>query len=120
MTVERAAAARIFFETFYDNKWSERPTPRSLRRQKVEQEILSNTDCSTNYGSELRENWAKQESAHLRATRVMKSRRMAPAGSQSIADRFIVLKVLGKGSFGVVRLVRERSDAKPSMQPLLS
>ena len=54
---------------------------------------------------------AKDESHHLRETRVMKSRAGdIMKGKDSLASKYEVVKVLGKGSFGVVRLVREKSD----------
>ena len=54
---------------------------------------------------------ANDESHHLRETRVMKSRAGdIMKGKDSLASKYEVVKVLGKGSFGVVRLVREKSD----------
>jgi protein-serine/threonine kinase len=53
----------------------------------------------------------KYETEHLRETRVMKIRSSnALKGKDTTASRYEVVKVLGKGSFGVVRLVKERRD----------
>jgi len=62
--------------------------------------------------------WARSESDHLRQTRSMKNRGMQPPGSiDGPAARYEVVKVLGKGSFGVVRLVREKVDRRFVLLP---
>lgn len=58
-----------------------------------------------------RRSWGRKESEHLRETRVMKARRSyALNGADITTSKYEVVKVLGKGSFGVVRLVREKID----------
>jgi serine/threonine protein kinase len=55
-----------------------------------------------------------RESCRLRDTRALKSKCTIQAKRQNaspFASRYEFLKVLGKGSFGVVKLVRERSDS---------
>ena len=60
-----------------------------------------------------RQKWQRVETEHLRETRLMKSQSAkARRGDFKIPSRYEVVKVLGKGSFGVVRLVRERTDDK--------
>lgn len=49
------------------------------------------------------------ESDYLREQRVMRSRQLAPKGLDRMTNSFEAIKVLGKGSFGVVRLVREKA-----------
>ncbi|TLS27322.1 hypothetical protein PpBr36_05314 [Pyricularia pennisetigena] len=109
-TVERAAAAKIYLETFYDELLS-RPTPRDMRllRQKL-----------------YIDSFNRVESDHLREMRVMKARSIRalnpPKDSSFTATRAIcendydVIKILGKGSFGVVRLVRDRREAQKPLQ----
>jgi protein-serine/threonine kinase len=55
--------------------------------------------------------WAREESDHLRETRLLKVRASnALMGKDVTTSRYEVVKVLGKGSFGVVRLVREKVE----------
>lgn len=55
----------------------------------------------------------KQETDHLRETRSLKAKSLATTqrNHTTLVDNYEVLKILGKGSFGVVRLVREKTDA---------
>lgn len=55
--------------------------------------------------------WVQRERNHLRETRLAKAQSITALAhkTRSLAD-FDIVKVLGKGSFGVVRLVRERGQ----------
>lgn len=86
-------------------------TPRSIRRRNLECAILEDLTLSAFDQDEKRLALAKLESDHLRETRVMKACGLnALKGRMTTASNYEVVKVLGKGSFGVVRLVREKSD----------
>jgi protein-serine/threonine kinase len=86
-------------------------TPRSIRRRELEFDMQDNVSLSAAEKDEKRRIWAQRESDHARETRVMKARGInALNGRASIASRYEVVNVLGKGSFGVVRLVREKPD----------
>lgn len=51
------------------------------------------------------------ENHHLRQTRVMKSNTIARQHIKGVhVSNYDIVRILGKGSFGVVRLVREKSD----------
>ena len=86
-------------------------TPRSIRRRQLEEELYEDTDLSPAEKHEKRKAWAKKESHHLRETRVLKTRDANALKSKaSSASNYEIVKVLGKGSFGVVRLVREKRE----------
>ncbi len=111
VTVEKAAAAKVFFETHYNNVTSGALTPRSLRRQRLEIELYHNVVMSPTEKDDHRRAWARDESDHLRESRVLKSRSSnVPLGKDNAASKYEIVQVLGKGSFGVVRLVREKVD----------
>lgn len=117
LTVERAAAAKIFLETYFNERLGAGLSPRSIRLQQLEHQ-LSSSPRTCNLGAAdldtLRSHFHRRESDHLRETRVMKARSIralaAPRGSADacLVNDYEVIKILGKGSFGVVRLVRER------------
>lgn len=60
---------------------------------------------------DVRRAWAMEETNYLRETRVMRMHGAnALKGKDITSSSFETIKILGKGSFGVVRLVRERSE----------
>lgn len=119
LTVERAAAAKIYLETYFNTLLSFTPSPRSVRRDKLEADIKRRLDDDENFTPEEQENMRRdfysRETQHLRETRTLKTRsilsRAAEKGNpaaKTVEDDYEVLKILGKGSFGVVRLVKEK------------
>ncbi len=109
ITVEKAAAAKIFFECHYNELLSNTVSPRSLRRRELEGVLYEDDALSPYEKDHKRRSWARRESEHLRGIRIMKSRARMPKRADQMASMYEVVKVLGKGSFGVVRLVREKS-----------
>jgi len=124
LTVERAAAAKIFLETYFNEKLSSGPDPRNLRLRLIEADLykqgLLNGRLAPSRLEAVRAHFYHRESEHLRETRVMKVRSIkalvALKGSPEscLVNDYEVIKILGKGSFGVVRLVREKKA--PSQQ----
>ncbi|OJI82980.1 hypothetical protein ASPTUDRAFT_931600 [Aspergillus tubingensis CBS 134.48] len=107
VTVEAAANAKVFFETYFNNVFCG-TDPRSQRRQELEQ-YMYGLPLSPEERARIWDNWITQERHYLRQCRVLKSRSHG-GGSHDMTVSlagFEVIKVLGRGSFGVVRLVKE-------------
>ncbi|CAK7219619.1 hypothetical protein SCUCBS95973_003876 [Sporothrix curviconia] len=120
VTVELAAAAKIFLETYY-NEILRGPTPRALRTHHLESQLYGARHLSAEGKQCYLEAFYRAESNHLRETRVLKARSTrsllfdvgtgaAMLRATMCASDFEMLKVLGKGSFGTVRLVREKAS----------
>ncbi|KAH0542928.1 hypothetical protein FGG08_002697 [Glutinoglossum americanum] len=115
-TVELTAAAKIFFETHFNSILSSPLTPRSQRRLNLEH-MLETEPMSAEQRSKERRDWITRESEYLRETRVLKARTTGKDGAKAIiVGTFEVVKVLGKGSFGVVRLVKEKEPEPPELE----
>ncbi|KAI1609900.1 protein kinase [Exophiala viscosa] len=104
-TVEAAAAAKVFFEMHFNTLLNAIPA-RALRRRELEVRILQHhLPVSSQYRA--RAAWARAESDNLRQSRVLKNSANHEKASQGITiGGFDVISVLGKGSFGVVRLIK--------------
>ncbi|KAI9823572.1 MAG: hypothetical protein M1832_002353 [Thelocarpon impressellum] len=110
LTVETTATAKIFFETHFNRILSNAVSPRSQRRRDFEHRLHTER-MTTEQRNRERRDWSRCESEHLRQVRVMSGRPTDKRGQAGVAVAgYEVVKILGKGSFGVVRLVRERED----------
>ncbi|KAI9792745.1 MAG: hypothetical protein M1833_001026 [Piccolia ochrophora] len=111
VTIETTAAAKIFFETHFNGLFTGSAGPRTVRRRRLEQQ-LSSEPLTSEQRERARRQWVRRESEHLRQTRTLKVKTAnVPSGLGISVAGYEVVKVLGKGSFGVVRLVRERRAA---------
>jgi serine/threonine protein kinase len=113
-TVEKAAAAKIYLETYYDNLLS-RPSLRETSRQYLELRLATNPHYTPEEKNGLRFAFYEQWSWHLRETRVLRCRSTRAASGFSdgpYSEDYEALKILGKGSFGVVKLVKEKPMAE--------
>jgi serine/threonine protein kinase len=109
-TVEKAAAAKIFFEAHFNQLLAMKVSPRSMRRRQLERKIFAMA-LPNEQRQYKRKRWYIAESNHLRQTRTMKSKTLARQNTKGVhISNYDIVRVLGKGSFGVVRLVREKSD----------
>ena len=124
VTVETTANAKIFFETYFNSLLAGYASPRSIRRNDLELRLESQSIPEEQRRQE-RSAWAAFESEHLRQTRVLKSKTNGVSkgsGSGVAVAGYEIVRILGKGSFGVVRLVREKDDTilAPCTLPAMS
>lgn len=109
-TVENAAAAKVFFESHFNMMLGTKPSPRSMRRRKMERKLCAMA-LPEEARHQKRQEWCRAETYHLRQTRVLKSKSLLRQKTKGVhISNYEIVRVLGKGSFGVVRLVREKSD----------
>ncbi|KAL4869519.1 hypothetical protein BDV12DRAFT_196359 [Aspergillus spectabilis] len=118
LTAEAAANAKVFFETYFNTLYSGLDT-RTQRQYELDQYVIS-LPLSTEERVKVKKQWITQEREYLRQCRVLKSRSHGKSSrdeTPSLAG-FEVIKILGRGSFGVVRLVKEkRADDPPLSTP---
>ncbi|KAF2878044.1 kinase-like domain-containing protein [Massariosphaeria phaeospora] len=110
VTVENAAAAKIYFESHFNLLLGVKITPRSIRRHNMERKLLA-MPLPNEHRHQKRREWLRAESFHLRQTRALKSKTLTRQNTKGVhISNYDIVRVLGKGSFGVVRLVREKSE----------
>jgi hypothetical protein len=113
-TMENAAAAKVFFESHFSQLLGANVTPRSMRRRNMERKLFAMA-IPNEQRQRQRKAWYAAENHHLRQTRVMKSRTLVRQKTKGVhISHYDVVRVLGKGSFGIVRLVREKSEQNSS------
>jgi serine/threonine protein kinase len=105
-TVEATSAAKIYLELYFNSIFRSRD-PRQQRQLELEQHIYA-YDLTPEERLMTRHNWVLRENDYLRQCRVLRSNRYSTQSESAITVAgYKAIKILGKGSFGVVRLVRE-------------
>lgn len=106
-TVERVAAVKAALEIQYSSLLTA-ASPRDLRRRRFEKQ-LAERHLAHDDRIAYRRQWLHAERDLLRQTRVLKTTSLARSSVRGVTiPGFEMVRVLGKGSFGVVRLVTER------------
>ncbi|KAH7108074.1 kinase-like protein [Auriculariales sp. MPI-PUGE-AT-0066] len=98
-TLEKAVAARIYFENLYFSLLRHPPS-RDQRRLAMERE-MEQLGFSEVQKRELRERWRQNETEYLRERR-----------RKVDVSAFAKLKTIGHGAFGVVSLVKEKHSGQ--------
>jgi protein-serine/threonine kinase len=111
-TIETTASTKVFFETYFHHVLNRHIAPRSQRRRNLEYKLQSQP-LPPSEKAKRRRDFLRRETDHLRETRVLKAATLDSSNLKGVVvEGYDVVKILGKGSFGVVRLVREKDSDK--------
>ncbi|KAJ3219453.1 hypothetical protein HK099_004687 [Clydaea vesicula] len=99
-TVERSVQTKIYFERYFDSENNKGPLGRSKRKQQLEEE-LKKIDIPFEEKKTIKELFNLKEHENLKNLR-----------EKITLSDFDLLKVIGHGAFGVVRIVREKNSGE--------
>ncbi|KAG0223019.1 hypothetical protein BGW41_005760 [Actinomortierella wolfii] len=95
-TVEQSSSAKIFFENYYHRLLTNAPA-RARRRLQLERHLESLSPLSDEERNRIIEEWLANETEHMRLMR-----------DRITVNSFHIIKTIGHGAFGVVKLVQEK------------
>jgi serine/threonine protein kinase len=115
-TVEATSVAKVYLELYFNSIFHNKDS-RQQRQLELEQHIYA-FELTPEERLMTRHNWVLRENDYLRQCRVLKSNRYCSQTENAISVAgYKPVKILGKGSFGVVRLVRPSGrDSKSSQE----
>ncbi|TIA13213.1 kinase-like protein [Aureobasidium pullulans] len=106
-TIEDISCLKIYLETFFNERYIEPRSERSIRRQRL-YDHLDQSSLSVSEKEELIRQWEQSESTHLRRLRTLKSTSVVRHATKGTFNAgFQELRILGKGTFGRVKLVTD-------------
>ncbi|ORX51767.1 kinase-like protein [Piromyces finnis] len=100
LTIEKTTAAKVYFEQYFDKINKNGPVGRTRRQQQLEEE-MENKKVSNIEKRIIRKAFISKERIHMRSIREKMS-----------IDDFKLIKTIGHGAFGIVKLVREKSTGE--------
>lgn len=110
VTIENVAAIKVHFETFYNERLCEPDSDRMIRQHRL-QKGLDRALLTVAEKNELLRQWQKAESNHLRQVRILKSTSTTRHDSSDVSTAgFQEIRAIGKGSFGLVKLVTDTNE----------
>lgn len=113
-TVETAAAAQTFFEVCYNSILNDM-SPREVRRWNLRR-FFGELQLSVEIQDRAEKAWQHAETGNLRQARMLKNAQNLDKAMLGVSvSGFEFVRVLGKGSFGVVRLVKAKDGRNPSI-----
>ncbi|KAJ5582915.1 hypothetical protein N7535_001535 [Penicillium sp. DV-2018c] len=105
-TVEAVSVAKVYLEVCFNSIFNDKDS-RQRRQLELERHIYA-FDLTAEEQLMTRQNWALGETDRLRKYRVLRSKRFCTRSEDTVAAAgYKALTTLGKGSFGVVQLVRQ-------------
>ncbi|ORX88072.1 kinase-like protein [Anaeromyces robustus] len=100
LTIEKTTAAKVYFEQYFDKINKNGPAGRTRRQQQLEEE-LENKNISNIEKRIIRKAFINKERMHMRSIR-----------EKITIDDFEMIKTIGHGAFGIVKLVREKATGE--------